>query len=99
MYLCLQILTPQHLCVHVGGDDGLYGGDDSRPAQTSAKGQFCSPRLEIHVDSIQCAVLVCVAQFPWQWSSILVSMATMILFLCDCCTTSNIVSMVRILFV
>ena len=91
--MCLQILTPQHAGRDIEGD----GGDASRPAQTSTKGQFCSTMLEI--DSIQCAALVCVAWFPWQWFSILVLMATIVLFMCDCCTTSNSVSMVHIFFV
>ena len=76
---------------------GLDGDKESKPAQKAPEGQFCNPGLEI--DSIQCAALVSVAQFPLQWSSILVSMVTMILFMCDCCTTSNSVSRVHILFV
>ena len=66
--------------MHAGKDSGLYGGEASRPAQKLSEGRLCSPRLQLQ--SIQYALLVCVyvSWFPRQWVSILVSMATVILY-------------------
>ena len=57
LYACTFLPLIIILHVHAGKKAGLFGGDVSRPTQSSAEGQFRSPGLQI--GSVGCAVFVC----------------------------------------